>query len=177
MSLESTLTQSSVFSACFMTFCSHHGLSGRGFVRGPSKHRSASSQLSRRCQFRVVLGRGRSSGDEDVEWGALPPPSGQADDRVSVREGDHDRPRVRRLHLINSQSVAPDHLHRKGLATDSLQSHTFQNQFGRTWCTSARRPVIPRSTRSGTIICRNSCRQWSSSAGEPDSVSGFRCTT
>ena len=54
----------------------------------------------------VLWGEGEDIVDEDVEWGALPPPSGQADDRVGFREDNHDRPRVRRLHLISSQFVA-----------------------------------------------------------------------
>ena len=71
----------------------------------PGAHRDAdefSSASSESC-----LGEREDIGDEEVEWSALPPPSRQADDRVSLREGDHDRPRVRRLHLISSQSVAP----------------------------------------------------------------------
>ena len=41
-----------------------------------------------------------------VEWGTFPrPPSGQADDRVGLREDIHDRPRARRLQLISSQSA------------------------------------------------------------------------
>ena len=40
-----------------------------------------------------------------VEWGTLPrPPSGQAD-TIGLREDIHDRPRARRLQLINSQFV------------------------------------------------------------------------
>ena len=31
----------------------------------------------------------------------------QADDRVGLREDNHDRPRTRRFHLISSKSVAP----------------------------------------------------------------------
>ena len=65
------------------------------FFRNVDEFSSASSESCRR----------ERGGDEEVEWGALLPPSGQADDRVSFREGNHDRPRVRRLHLTSSQSV------------------------------------------------------------------------
>ena len=48
--------------------------------------------------------------EEEVEWGTLPrPPSGQADDRVGLREDIHDRTRARRLNLISSQSARTVH--------------------------------------------------------------------
>ena len=65
-------------------------------------------------------------GDEEVEWGALlRPPSGQADDRVGLRDDNHDRPRARRSHLISNQSIAPAP---KDMQTDSLQSLAIESQ-------------------------------------------------
>ena len=117
----------------------------------PSAHRDAdvfSSASSESC-----WGEREDIGDEEVEWGALPPPSGQADDIVSLREGDHDRPRVRRLHLISSQSVAPaSSSPQRDYNRFAAVPHNSESGFfgGRTWCTSARQgsrcPVIPWST-------------------------------